>query len=69
MASGGAGNVVLLTDSSLWSDLGAGSDRPITFGDNQLLLKNIVQFTVPEPATVTLLCLGSLALFKKRRTS
>jgi hypothetical protein len=66
---GGAGNVVLLTDSSLWSDLGAGSDRPITFGDNQLLLKNIVQFTVPEPATVTLLCLGSLALFKKRRTS
>ncbi|MGD8500905.1 MAG: PEP-CTERM sorting domain-containing protein [Phycisphaerales bacterium] len=66
---GGAGNVVLLSDTSMWSNPGAGSDRSLTFGDNQLLLENIIQFTIPEPATVSLLCLGSLALLRKRRTS
>jgi hypothetical protein len=66
---GGAGNVVLLSDTSMWSDPGTGSERSITFGDNQLLLENIVTFIIPEPATVSLLCLGGLALLRKRRTS
>jgi hypothetical protein len=66
---GGAGNVVLLTDSSMWRDLGVGSDRSLRTCDNQLLLENIVRFTIPEPATVSLLCLGSLVLLRKRRTS
>lgn len=67
---GGAGNVVLLSDTTIWGDPEApGANRSITFGDNQLLLENIVKFTIPEPATVLLLCLGSLALLRKRRTS
>ena len=66
---GGAGNVVLLTDSSMWRDLGVGSDRSLKTGDNQLLLENIIRFTIPEPATVSLLCLGSLVLLRKRRKS
>ncbi|MHC4326465.1 MAG: PEP-CTERM sorting domain-containing protein [Planctomycetota bacterium] len=31
------------------------------------MLENIVLFTIPEPATISLLCLGTLALLKKRR--
>ena len=55
-ASGGAGNVVLISDTSLWSDDGEGSDRPIGFGDNRLLLQNTISFvTVPEPSTMVLL--------------
>jgi len=64
----GAGNVVLLSDTNIWDDGETGSDRPITFGDNQLLLENIVQFTIPEPATALLLGLGGVALLRKRRT-
>ena len=35
---------VFVSDSSLWTDDGAGSDRPISFGDNQRLLENSVNF-------------------------
>ena len=35
-------------DSSLWQDVGAGSDRDISFGDNQLLLENIVNWIVQD---------------------
>ncbi len=35
---------VFLSDMSLWKDAGAGSDRPITFGDNLLLLENIIGY-------------------------
>jgi hypothetical protein len=66
---GGAGNVVLLSDTTMWKDLEVGSNRSLKTGDNQLLLENIVQFTIPEPATISLLCLGSLALLSKRRKS
>lgn len=66
---GGAGNVVLLSDTTMWKDLEVGSNRSIKTGDNQLLLENIVWFTIPEPATVSLLCLGSLVLLRKRRKS
>jgi hypothetical protein len=64
---GGAGNVVMLSDTTLWIDPEAGSNYSLTTGDNQLLLENIVRFTIPEPATVWLLFLGSLALLRKRR--
>ncbi len=64
---GGAGNVVMLSDTTLWIDSEAGTSHSLMTGDNQLLLENIVQFTIPEPATVTLFCLGSLALLRKRR--
>jgi len=53
----------------MWKDLEVGSNRSLKTGDNQLLLENIVQFTIPEPATISLLCLGSLALLSKRRKS
>jgi hypothetical protein len=63
---GGAGNIVMLSDTTLWKDPEAGSNYSIISGNNRLLLENIVQFTVPEPATVLLLCMGSLALLRKR---
>jgi hypothetical protein len=66
---GGAGNVVMLSDTTLWIDPEAGSSFSLMTGDNQLLLENIVQFTIPEPATVLLLCLGSLVLLRKHRKS
>jgi len=66
---GGAGNVVMLSDTTLWKDPEAGSNYSIISGDNRLLLENIVQFTVPEPTTISLLCMGSLALLIKRRKS
>lgn len=64
---GSAGNVVMLSDTTLWKDPEAGSNYSIISGDNRLLLENIVQFTVPEPATISLFCLGSLVLLRKRR--
>lgn len=64
---GGAGNIVMLSDTTLWKDPEAGSNYSLITGDNQLLLENIVKFTIPEPATVSLLCLGSLVLLSKRR--
>ena len=65
--AGGAGNVVMLSDTTLWKDPEAGSNYSIISGDNRLLLENIVQFTVPELTTVWMLFLGSLALLRKRR--
>jgi hypothetical protein len=64
---GGAGNVVMLSDTTLWKDPEAGSNYSLITGDNRLLLENIVKFTIPEPTTVSLLCLGSLVLLSKRR--
>lgn len=63
----GAGNVVMLSDTTLWKDPDTDWDYSIMTGDNRLLLENIVQFTIPEPATVWLLFLGSLALLRNRR--
>ncbi|MCH8251859.1 MAG: PEP-CTERM sorting domain-containing protein [Planctomycetes bacterium] len=56
---------VFLSDTSQWSDEEAGSDRPITFGDNQLLLDNIVGY-VPEPSAILLFASG-LAVVARRR--
>jgi len=64
---GGAGNVVMLSDTTLWKDPEAGSDYSLITGDNRLLLENIVQYTIPEPATVWLLFLGSMALLRNQR--
>jgi hypothetical protein len=45
------GNVVLIGDTSLWSDNDIPSDRTIDFGDNRLLLENTIAFvTVPSLA-------------------
>jgi hypothetical protein len=66
---GGAGNVVMLSDTTLWIDPEAGTSYSIITGDNRLLLENIIMFTVPEPTTILLLCMGSLALLMKRRKS
>ena len=66
---GDAGNVVMLSDTTIWKDSETGSNHSLMTGDNQFLLENIVQFTVPEPATISLLCLGGLALLRKRRKS
>jgi hypothetical protein len=38
------GNVVLFSDTSMFSDAGAGSDRSIAFGSNTLLLQNATSF-------------------------
>jgi hypothetical protein len=66
---GGSGNVVMLSDTTLWIDPEFGSNYSIITGDNRLLLENIVQFTIPEPATILLLGMGSLALLIRRRKS
>jgi hypothetical protein len=41
-----AQNAVFLSDSSLWADSHTPCDRPITFGNNQLLLQNAVNYAV-----------------------
>jgi hypothetical protein len=62
---GGAGNVVLLTDVSMWKDPDAGPDYPINALDNQLLLENIVGYAIPAPPAFALL--GAVALASRRR--
>jgi len=37
-------NAVFLDDVSIWRNDGSGADHPIGFGDNQLLLQNILSF-------------------------
>jgi hypothetical protein len=39
-----AHRAVFTSDESMWTNNGAGSDRPITFGDNRQLLMNSVSF-------------------------
>ncbi len=46
--TGGAGNVVFVSDGSGWTNEGSGSMTPITYGDNQLLLRNILRH-ISEP--------------------
>lgn len=67
----GAGNVVLLSDTGLWSDADSSSDRTIAFGDNRLLLENAIAFVVvPEPSAWLLAITGGLIvpIFFRRRT-
>jgi hypothetical protein len=46
----GSGNAVFLSDTSMFTDPGSGSDRDITFGDNQRLVMNYIDFiTEPTP--------------------
>ena len=40
--SGGAGSVAALSDSAMWQDDDAGSDRSLSFGYNALLLENLI---------------------------
>jgi hypothetical protein len=62
---GGAGNVVLLSDTTLWKDADTGADYPLTALDNQLLLENIVGYAIPAPPVLALL--GGLAFAPRRR--
>lgn len=64
--TGGAGHVVVLADASWLLDDGEGSDRPIGFGDNRRLLRNMLTFVVPEPGG-WLGCLGIAAALAARR--
>jgi hypothetical protein len=60
-----SGNVVMLSDSSIWADAGSGSDRPITFGSNQLLLQNVTTFIttpIPEPGSLVLAGIGVVSI-------
>lgn len=47
----GSGNVVMISDANLWTDQEDGSDRPIEFGDNERLLRNILDYILPEVTT------------------
>jgi hypothetical protein len=67
---GGSGNVVLLGDSSMWTNPGAGSDTPINYGSNLLLLQNTISFiTVPEPSSYALMAMSLLAFRSRKRTN
>ncbi len=44
--------VVLLSDTTLWSDVDAFNDRSIAFGDNQKLLENIIDYISAGNAAV-----------------
>jgi hypothetical protein len=50
-AEGGQGCVALISDASCWKDAGSGSDHPITFGDNQALIVNIINHFMSKQCT------------------
>lgn len=61
------GRAVFLSDSSVFSDHGAGSDYPVSFGDNQVLLENMVNYAaIPEPMSVSLMLLTFPLLLIRR---
>jgi len=62
----GAGNTVFLGDISLWKDPGTGSDYGITDFGNELLLRNIIGYTVPAPSSLALLA-GTALITRRRR--
>jgi hypothetical protein len=64
----GAGNVVLFSDPSAFVNSGR-ADRTINFGDNRVLLENMIRFAlVPEPSGfLTLLPLAGHLLRRRRR--
>ena len=53
--------VVVIGDASLFKDSLIGE------GDNEGLTVNIANYTVPEPAALSLLALGGLAMIRRRR--
>lgn len=56
--SGGGGSVATLSDSSMWTDDGEGSDRSLSFGDNALLLGNLISHITTRGATSTIFADG-----------
>jgi hypothetical protein len=50
LGAGGAGTVILLSDSTLWKDQGTGGDRDITTDQNRLLLNDALRFVFGLPA-------------------
>lgn len=63
----GAGNVVLLSDASLWRCAALGVDYPIDTLDNRQLLKNIINYNVPTPSALMILLPVGLLFIRDRR--
>ena len=66
--AGAPGNVVLLSDTSGFKDVGVSFDVDIDCGGNRVLAANIVNFVVPipEPGTFTLVAIGLVGLGSRR---
>lgn len=63
----GVGRVVFLTDGDAWDSAG----DPITphpGNNNGIVWENTFHWAVPEPCTLLLLAVGSLAFWRRRRT-
>lgn len=60
----GAGNVVIMSDPSVFAF--PGDDTSLYEHDNLQLLRNITNYTIPEPATILMFGLGAFGLLRKR---
>ena len=63
---GGEGNSVFIGDSSLWVDSHTSSDYALYDLDNELLLRNIINYTVPTPSTLALFACCGLITRRRR---
>jgi hypothetical protein len=52
IGTNGGGNVVFVSDLTMWIDLDVQDGRDITFGDNRRLLQNIISFITPPHLSV-----------------
>jgi hypothetical protein len=59
----GQGNVVLVSDSNMWTDLDAHDDRNLAFGDNLRLLQNSIAFITPPRLAIAATADQQLQLF------
>lgn len=66
----GPQRAVFLSDTSIFIDdaITFPPDRSLSFGDNQVLLNNIIGYIVPEPGTLALVLFVSLGGLLRRRS-
>lgn len=50
----GHGNVVIISDTTIWKDTGLTTDRDFGFDDNELLLENVINFITTHTSTQTI---------------